>query len=293
MKAFLIHNVNNNNIDKGRKRPSSQSLPNASKKKIIGQQKCKEQIADLEKSIENLQKKKSELLYTEKKFNGAMKNGELRRALYDDFQNSISCFSERLQKRSDILNSYQEKVNAFSLYSEELPQISRNALGETLTTKNRSQPELLSENKVLVNQALVQERTMLVLKMKMRLCHDHRDLEELRSILNKMMGGGKNIDEDQVIVSKYKEVISIIKDHIKEEKKRIEDVSKPYNVEHESAVIIQKTWRGYIYRKNEKMKQVQNTPSKLAMTPENQPTETQESTHENQPEETQEPAQIV
>ena len=222
------------------------------KTRPVTQLNCKEQIKELQKTIEKLEKKLKDLRYTQKKYDHAMTNGELRRALYTDLQNEINRFSERLQKRADMLNNFQEEINTFRQYTDDLPPIPKERLTSYLSNSKNPQTKLLNENKVLINQALAQERTMLILKMRMRLCHDHRDLDQLRSVLNKMMGGGKDIDEDQLIIKKYKEVISRLKLHIRQEKARIEEVSKPYNVEYESAVIIQKTWRGYIFRKRKK-----------------------------------------
>ena len=235
-----------------RKRASSNRTHYSQKIRPASQINCKEQVLELEKTVSILEQKKKNLLFAQKQFDNAMTHGELRRSLYNDFQNEINRFSERLQKRSDLLANFEEQLNTFRQYTDDLPPIPKEKLANFLSNSHNPQTKLLNENKVLVNQALAQERTMLVLKMKMRLCHDHRDLDQLRSVLNRMMGGGKDMDEDQIIIKKYKEVIGILKQHIKEEKARIEEVSKPFDVEHESAIIIQKTWRGYRYRQKKK-----------------------------------------
>lgn len=217
----------------------------------------KDKISDMEAQIKRLQAKLDKVKRQYNLLTGAMNSSSLRRELFADFQSILDGFSMKLQERSNRLNEYEDAVNTFRQEDHEEDDLIH-IHNIQFSNKQNQQTDLIRENEKLVRQALAQERILLILKMRLRLCHDHRDFDELRSVLNKLMGGGKDLDEDQIIVKKYKQIIQTIKQHKHEEKKRIIDLQRPLDLERESAIVIQKTWRGkYTRQKLQKMREEQ------------------------------------
>lgn len=220
----------------------------------------KDKIAEMEDQIKRLEAKLAKTKREYTLLTGAMTSSSQRRDLFSDFQSTLDQFSYKLQERSNRLKMYEENVNTFRQEDHEEKDL-LNLRGIQFSNKENQQTELIRENTKLVSQALAQERILLILKMRLRLCHDHRDFDELRSVLNKLMGGGKDLDEDQIIVKKYKSIINTIKQHKHEEKRRIQELQQPYNIEKEAAIIIQKTFRGKLERQRlqrEKAEQAAN-----------------------------------
>lgn len=112
------------------------------------------------------------------------------------------------------------------------------------------QANLISEADRMTQIAIYNERRILILKMKLRLCHDHRDLSTLREKLEYLNADGDQ-DSDQVRMKSIKDSSETIKERIEYEKYRIELLeSDDYDI-NRSAILLQSLWRGYKVRKNQ------------------------------------------
>ena len=108
--------------------------------------------------------------------------------------------------------------------------------------------ELIKENEKLREVALNQERLLLIQKMKLRLCHDHRDLSSLRKILDQLEGGTFSKDEEANDIAHCKIKISNLKAKIARERHRITSLGQPKSKEDQAAVTIQSAARGFLTR---------------------------------------------
>lgn len=233
------------------------------------------QISSLENSITRFEKKNAELSDTINRLIGAMTTMKERKELFTEFENNLRQVSLRLDTRYENLLVCEEQVKSFrqtpdtpdySQYkyyeqkkrarsSADRYKLSNNEADDPILTRPRmvnktsqEHQDLLEKNKELVEIALAQERRMLLGKMKLRLCHDHRDLSQLRRVLNKLEGGGETFMEEERITNSLKVAISNLRAAIARERERIRIEKLPSIELFDAAVIIQKTWRGYRYR---------------------------------------------
>jgi hypothetical protein len=120
------------------------------------------------------------------------------------------------------------------------------------TAINLERMDLLAENDRLREKSLALERLLLVQKMKLRLCHDHRDLTSLRILLEALESGGElPPSEDEACAIKSAQ-IGNFKVMIKHEKRRIAQMTAVRSEEDRAAVVIQSLIRGYLVRKQGK-----------------------------------------
>jgi hypothetical protein len=190
----------------------------------------------LTNQIKEYEQKTSRLKTTLDRLDLAMTRLAERKALYKEFEDDLSEVEARLDQRFDELSQAETVVRLFRQTPDETP------------LHPRKRHNLLKENEDLIQIALGQEREMLVLKMKLRLWHDHRDLMRMRRILNKLEGGGGDYSEDEDITSKLKASIRNLQDAIPRERERIRVLKLDDGGEHDAAAVIQKNWRGYAYR---------------------------------------------
>lgn len=198
------------------------------------------QILKLRAQVKEYSEKTESLRTTIERLNGAMERMSYRKALYKEFDQDLSEIFERLGGRFVELSAAEGSVKAFRQTPEQSAVNHAKPVNERKT--------LMSENKRLVELALSQERQMLLMKMRLRLCHDHRDLAQLRRVLNKLEGGGEDYREDEEITRDLKKCIGNLKRAIEREKERIRVSSLPDTTEHDAAIVIQKTFRGWLYR---------------------------------------------
>jgi DNA repair exonuclease SbcCD ATPase subunit len=194
------------------------------------------QIEHLNQQIAEYKKKTSRLQTTLNRMDHAMTRLPERKALYKEFEDDLSEVETRLDERFDELSKSESLVKLFRQTPDEVPK------------HPRDRHNLIQENEDLIQLTLAQEREMLVLKMRLRLWHDHRDLSRLRRLLNKLEGGGEDYSEDEDITAKLKSGIRNLRDAIPRERERIRILKLPDTDEHDAASIIQKNWRGYAYR---------------------------------------------
>ena len=98
----------------------------------------------------------------------------------------------------------------------------------------------------LTEKALYLERLILLQKLRLKICHDHRELSQLKDELEFIEMGREEEDEEEI--SDLKNSISILKERIIHEKKRIGQLQYKHYHLFNSAVKIQKCWRGYCVR---------------------------------------------
>ena len=124
-------------------------------------------------------------------------------------------------------------------------------LDDTSSKNNKeslARQELIKENEKLREIALNQERLLLIQKMKLRMCHDHRDLSSLRKILDQLEGGTFSKDEEASDISHCKIKISNLKSKIARERHRITSLGQPKSREEQAALTIQSAARGFLTR---------------------------------------------
>ncbi|OHS99115.1 IQ calmodulin-binding motif family protein [Tritrichomonas foetus] len=205
----------------------------------------------LKNSINFYKQKNNQLKETIDLLNGAMETMDERRALFKQFDKDLQEIFSRLDQRSLELTNAESKVKSFRQTPEGMSTIVNIPL-----SSNSERQKLLTDNEKLVQLALAQERQMVIMKMRLRLFHDHRDLSRLRRILNKLEGGGSDYREDEEITSNLKSSIQTLRKAIGRERERIRLLELNNMDDHDAATVIQKTWRGYYYRylKNPKPK---------------------------------------
>jgi hypothetical protein len=107
----------------------------------------------------------------------------------------------------------------------------------------KPQLEILNTHRHLVDQALYLERMIQIQKLKLKLCHDHRDLSDLRLQFENVEKAIEN-DEDAEI-GELRRKIRVCKERIRHEKARIALFRDPNRVVIEAAATIQSAWRAY------------------------------------------------
>lgn len=166
------------------------------------------------------------------------------------------------QRPSKVLQNVQKLVDADTLYHQNLnarrnvpptvpllnPNESKTKSG--LNTKSPSiaidRAELVNEHERLVAISLNLERVMLVKKMQLRLCHDHRDLYSLRMMFDSIEGGDSANTTEKQISRKYKTKIKNLKTQIQREKTRLIAVMQKQTKEEQAAISIQNLMRGFL-----------------------------------------------
>jgi len=209
---------------------------------------AEKQIKELEITHQKLKIQRDSLKRREALLKGALVSISMRKEIFRDFESQIGYLTDRIQNRHERLKRYAESIKKFSsmyINDSDIIELHRDLKILHEKSKTLGQKDLIDLNRTLSEKALDQERLLLFLKMRLRHCHDHRDLSELQSVLNSIMGGGKNEREDDAIIGKLRDMIMRLKDQIKREHNRIAMFDKPYNETQESALLIQSTWRMY------------------------------------------------
>lgn len=112
--------------------------------------------------------------------------------------------------------------------------------------------ELIKDNEELRTVALNQARLILLQKMKLKLCHDHRDLSALRKILDDIIGEKPTIDDERAMAEVYKVKIGNLKSRIAGERRRIEWIANKATTDDKAAIKIQSAMRGFLHRRENK-----------------------------------------
>jgi hypothetical protein len=106
-----------------------------------------------------------------------------------------------------------------------------------------SRASMLQEHWDLIEKALYLERLILIEKMKLRICHDHRDLAALRLKFEQIEE--PEDDECDPDEADLKRRIRNCREQIKREKARIAHERDPDSILNRAAASIQSAWRGF------------------------------------------------
>jgi hypothetical protein len=198
--------------------------------------RLREQIANYRTKAERTRKSISRII-------GAMTQLPDRKAIFKEFNNDLDSIELRLDQRFRDLLAAENLLKQFRQTPDQPRAVTR-----TGASAPSERQRMLSENQRLIEVALGNERLTLILKMKLRLCHDHRDAARLRRVLTRLEGGGGDYNEDDDVVVARKIAIGNLRRAIDRERERIAALSNPLMAEHEAATVIQKTWRGFWHR---------------------------------------------
>ena len=222
----------------------------------------KNQIFDvnpLKQTISDLRNKNRRLKNLITHLQGALVSQQQRDLLYQDFELDLMEDVNSLEKRLEKLDELTKNVNKFAppnkdVFAHPSPKILRESVEESFRTK------ATQEHQKLTQQALYNERKIVLMRMRLKLCHDRRDLVALRENLNMFEGGGKTMILDKELEETLKTQINNIKMKQQHERERIEHEKSP-NIElHDAATAIQSLWRGYKTRMNFKEYNEKNQP---------------------------------
>jgi hypothetical protein len=170
---------------------------------------------------------------------------------------SLENYRQRLALRQSTLVDLERKL---TLFRAEDPSVTPPPNGHALRTPPRRKfvmsPPEPNEQKAYVNgqhaqlteRALANERLILLTRMKLRLAHDYRGLEALQRRLARI-----TVDEDEqgeLEVQRLKKRCRAVKATIEREKERIRQEKWIGADEYFAAVAIQSAWRGFLFRKN-------------------------------------------
>ena len=203
----------------------------------------------MKQTICELTNKNRRLRNTVNHLQGALVSQKQRDLLYKDFEQDLFEDVNSLEQRLNKLEQLTKDVNKFSSPNRELyPTTSKK------NTPNEPEESLRAkateEHHRLTQEALFNERKIVLMRMKLKLCHDRRDLVALRDNLNMFEGGGKTMMLDKEMEETLKIQIHNIKMKQLHEKERIEREKSP-NIEfHDAATSIQSAWRGFKCRMN-------------------------------------------
>lgn len=186
---------------------------------------------------------------------------------------------QNVQKMVDTDTLYHQNLNARRNLPSPTPMSLVTAVGplhnSNESNKTKTQPdtrlppniidrsELVAEHERLVAISLNLERVMLVKKMQLRLCHDHRDLCQLRIMLNSIEGGESANTSEKQIARRYKSKIKNLKAQIQREKARLITVTKKPVKEEAAAISIQSLMRGFLCRNRLKAATITNNDTTI------------------------------
>ena len=121
----------------------------------------------------------------------------------------------------------------------------------SLLPNKRSDPvraQELKEHRDLIEKSLYLERMIVIQKMKLKICHDHRIMEQLKLELSQIEDDDADDTDSEVQAERNR--VRRLKEQILREKERIREEQDEHNYVHFAAVAIQSAWRGYLQRRN-------------------------------------------
>jgi hypothetical protein len=217
------------------------------------------QIEKFKRQTIEYRKKADELRATIERLDGAMSYLSDRRAMCKEFDEELDLFDQGLSQRLEALDKTDTLVKQF----RQSPDPPRDV--DPFSQKTERQI-LMERNKRLIETALGKGRQMVLMKMRLRLYHDHRELDRLRSVLNEMEGGSSHYSEDAEITEGLRTAIRNLRIAINWERERVRVLSLPDTSEFDAACVIQKVWRGYWYRYRLGPKDRRASPSTIGET---------------------------
>ena len=216
------------------------------------------QIQNLEETIKKLTKQATDIKDELFNLRNSRASQNSQQFLIDLYQKKICELTEIVQNRNNTVNALENKLNSFIQVGPKAKIPAQNQQGQQFDLSLERQI-LMNEHKHLTENCIYNDRLMVLYKMRLRICHDHRDLFELQRAIECLKNGSNEIFIEREKEKRARQRISNLKNMIESEKKRITQIEN-ITKEEESAILIQKTWRGYNQRRKEKLKKKHNTP---------------------------------
>ena len=216
------------------------------------------QIQTLEETIKKLTKQSTDIkdeLFNLRNSRGSQNSQQY---LIDLYQKKILQLTEIVQNRNNTVNALENKLGSFIQVGPQARIPAQNQQNQQFDLSLERQI-LMNEHKHLTENCIYNDRLMVLYKIKLRICHDHRDLFELQRAIECLKTGSNDVFIERAKEKRTRQRIANLKRMIEAEKRRIAQIENSTK-EEESAILIQKTWRGYNQRRKEKLKKKHNTP---------------------------------
>lgn len=215
-------------------------------------------IAQLKEIIEELNAKNSPLRARCQHLKELQSNPNASKLVLKDFRIDLNEHMKRIEKRQKQLNALEASVLIFRPEDRESDErwlqdqraITRKRPVMPLPSLNDQKGKVTSESLYLRNKVLYYERLIILRKLQLKLCHDHRDLSVLRDRLEMITNG----DYSETPESDMRSRCALLREMIEYEKDRIRLERAPFAEEYFAAITIQAAWRGYLARKKRQQK---------------------------------------
>ena len=213
-----------------------------------------DRIAQLKEDIQNLLAKNEPLRAKIEHLKMSECDQNAMKLTMRDFKTDLRRCAQRIENRQKLLLQLEKQVLIFRqdmsaennkprLQDMRMPR--RKKPLAQLPSLNDHKSKADAEHKRLTSKSLYYERLIILRKLQLRLCHDHRDIDQLQTQFNNL---DRDHDEDETL-NRLRQKCANLKQAIINEKDRIFTEKLPYATEHFAAVSIQSAWRGYIFRK--------------------------------------------
>lgn len=225
-----------------------------------------DQITRLEQLAVDLQARNAHLQSLVGSFRVTEQDPYARERLLSHFEGQLTAHEDSLETRKQLLYELENQALIFrpAEYPAPIPPARRHAQTPRLRSTDpipkyqkpkrrplppplihpvKLQSQTLETHRTLVDRALYLERMIQIQKLKLKLCHDHRDLADLRLQFESVE---KDIEpEEDVEIAWLRGKIRIYKERIQREKARIALLNDPNRIVIEAATTIQSAWRSF------------------------------------------------
>lgn len=210
-------------------------------------------INQLKELIEELDAKNAPLRSRCQHLKELQSNADASRLVLKDFRIDLNEHRKRIEERQKQLIALESKVLIFRPEDRESDEpflqdqrvLKRKRSIIQLPSLNDQKGKVAAESAYLRNKALYYERLIILRKLQVKLCHDHRDLSVLRDRLERITNG----DDVEPPESDMRARCALLREMIEYEKDRIRIEQAPFAEEYFAAMTIQAAWRGYLSRK--------------------------------------------
>lgn len=229
-----------------------------------------DQLTRLRSLAAELRAKNNQLKAEISMFREHVKDASKRQGLVDGFEATLASCLKDLELRKQKVQELEKQVMIFRpAEKEEAPaprKISTARLQRIAAANSRRKPQRrpfpppsllpnkrsdpvraqeLKEHRDLIERSLYLERLIVIQKMKLKICHDHRIMEQLKQDLSQI----EDIDDDSSDdLQSQRNKIQNLREQVMREKERIREEKDENNFVHFAAVSIQSAWRGYLQR---------------------------------------------
>jgi hypothetical protein len=180
--------------------------------------------------------------------------------LIQDFKRDLDRAQRQLEGRQKKIGELEQIVTLFRhqtlpivpqspAYERRMPSPRKFVM--SMPSINEQKMYIKTEHEELAEKALENERFIILSRMKLRLCHDHRDLASLRKQLEAL--NESEADESEQTTDELRGRCRVVKSAMDYEKERIRKERWTCADEFFAAVSIQSSWRGFAYRRELEM----------------------------------------